>query len=176
MHLRTLLAALTLMSAGLPVIADNINLNFTEAAGSGTLSLNAVATGTAGQDLITSASGAINGLSVVSLVAPGGYPLATVDHTNNNFLFLPLSATQPTYFDIGGISFLLFGGQYFNLYTEGTNYFSITGVTPIDENPRTAVSAVSVTQTGPIVPEPSSFALLAAGLIGVAGVLRRRFA
>ena len=72
MCLRTFLAALILLSASLSVFADNINLTFTEATGNGTVSLNATATHYDGQYLINSASGSINGLTVVSLVAPGG--------------------------------------------------------------------------------------------------------
>ena len=148
MHLRTFTAALVFTLASLPVSADNINLTFTNTTGSGTVSLNAGASYNADQYLITSASGAINGLAIVSLVAPGGYPLPAMDHANDNLLFLPLSATNATYFDNGGISFLLFSGQYFNLYVNGTDYFSISGVAPIDENVRQSVSALSVTQTG----------------------------
>jgi hypothetical protein len=171
--MRNLLVSLTLTSAlSLPVAAHaaTFNLTFTDSSGSNSVSLTGNATGTVNQYLITGASGTIDGLNV-TLLAPGTYP--SNDSPNDNLLSYP---TTP-YLDFSGIAFELGTTEFYNLYANGNNYYEISGPSShTTDTGETSYLVSNVSVTPAATPEPGSIALLGTGLLGAAGMVRRRFA
>ena len=182
MRLRSFVTAVVLFSANLAGHADSFNFSFGNASspfsGLGVLTTGALiapgeyllktVTGTAK----TSPSGA--NMMIASILAPGTFPTPTNGGTfpaNDNTLFVTNGIGS---FDGDGLAFVLSNGAQINLYNPNGSAFDAlleraNGATIFENAPFT------ITATAP-TPELSSFTLLATGLLGVAGLVRRSWA
>ncbi|HEV2577893.1 MAG TPA: PEP-CTERM sorting domain-containing protein [Acidobacteriaceae bacterium] len=153
--------------------------NFT---GSGTFT--ATSTGTTGEYLINSVSGTANGVAIAGLLAPGIYPSASSGNPpNDNFIFFPLASGGAL--DLNGFSFDTADGTDYNIYYFDPGYGLVTDpnfdgtdsltFTLTDDTTGTTVVGAPGGSTAAATPEPGSLALLATGVFGIAGVVRRRF-
>ena len=149
--------------------------NFT---GSGTFT--ATPTGTAGEFLISSVSGTANGVAIAGLLAPGIYPSASSGNPpNDNFIFFPLASGGAL--DLNGFSFDTTDGTDYNIFYFDPGYGLVTdsnfdGTDALTFTLTDATTGVPVVGGPPTAtPEPESLALLATGVLGIAGVVRRRF-
>jgi hypothetical protein len=181
-RISSFVTAMALVSACLAARADSFNFTFGNSSssfsGSGVLT-----TGTLeapGEYLIASVTGtattAPHGPNLVdnSILAPGTFPTISNGGTfpaNDNVLFVTNGVGS---LDGNGLAFILSDGVQINLYNpdgsaddalleraNGTNVFEDVAIT---------IAAVAP------IPEPSSFTLLGTGLLGVAGVVKRRTA
>ena len=84
---------------------------------------------------------------------------------NDNLLFL--ASDGEASLDYNGVSYLLRNGAQINLFDDGEVLQRVSGVVVTETVP---LSVTSVT------PEPSSIALFTTGLVGMAGVMRKRLA
>lgn len=182
MHLRSFVAATALLCISVAAHADDFNFSFGDASspfvGSGVLSNNEMVA--PGQYIIGGVTGAVTTTSqepsstISSILAAGTFPTPTNGGTfpaNDNTLFVTNGVGN---FDGNGLSFLLSNGTQINLYDpNGSAYDAFFQTSNGDrsyENVAIAITPVATT------PEPSSFALLATGLLGVAGAIKRRLA
>jgi hypothetical protein len=165
---------------------DMYSYNFSGTGVSGSGSFTIPSTPTDGTFEVSSISGQVNGANITGL-------LPTESFKNNDNLF---SETDP-YLDENGVSFLLDDGADVNIfYINGDWFFegdgnfvlggggsqsearqfetqsfrpNISGDTTVElDNFSFAPESVIVT------PEPSSFVLLGTGVLGAAGIMRRR--
>jgi hypothetical protein len=183
-------AALLLCPAAL---ADTFNFTYsgmgtigstpTNFTGSG--SFTATLTGTAGEYLINSVTGTANGVAIAGLLAPGVYPSAASGNPpNDNFIFFPLVSNGAL--DLNGFSFNTTDGADYNIFYFDPGYGLVTDAnfdgtdaltfTLTDASTGTTVVGTPGGPTTAATPEPGSLALLATGVFGIAGVLRRKLA
>ena len=158
--LRTCLLAAATFFAALPVAAHADTVNFTISGSADGFSGSGVLTTTldgSGSYLITG----ITADGVTGLIAPGGF------NGNDNLLF----PSDPLVFDSNGFSFSAANGpdQFdVNVFSNGTGYSAFFR----DEDGFTATVPVSLEISA--VPEPSTLLLFGTGVLGAAGVIRKR--
>ena len=142
-----------------------------------------------GQWSITGASGTIDGFAVTG-VAPCAYPnvCGGIDSiTWDNILYYPAVVTFPNTgaanVDWQGLMFTLANGDYLNLYyydnqSQGGDICGGLGycASLIDTNgAQVSFGAVGATFAPvPTTPEPSSLVLFGSGILGLAGILRKK--
>jgi hypothetical protein len=163
MRYSTLLSSLALLTAlafSAAAHADTFNFAANGSSGpfSGTGTLTTTSNG-GGEYLITG----ITGTGVTGLIAPGGF------NGNDNLLF---PSATPT-LDSKGFSFSAANGpDHFqvNILGNGSGYTAFIE----DEDMFTEIVPINFSLATSAIPEPSSFLLLGTGILGLAGVTKRK--
>jgi len=161
-------------------LADTFNFSFGNShslfQGSGILTGTSNGDGTFTLDSVT---GTTAGQSITAILAPGTFPVGIFQVPNDNILYFPASyGLGNTYFDAGGLSYELADGTDVNLFFSNGQFIgntvNIFGFQQSIGDPQ--FSRITVSSAASPVPEPSTLALLGTGVLGMAGVIRRKFA
>jgi hypothetical protein len=182
-----LLAAIIVALGSIPARADVFDFSFSGPTDSGSGTLTADPTGTAGQYLITDISGTVDGYTISDLLPVGTYPLAfpsdPLYSVNDNDLYYP--GTNSGYLDSVGFSFQVSGDSAdgFNLFYgpyyqsdgtyDGTRYYIILGTLTSHAYEHT-VNPITDFELTDTTSEPGSLLLFGTGALGVLFLLRRR--
>jgi PEP-CTERM motif len=146
------------------VFASSVTFDFTISGVGITGSGNFTATLLSGnQYLVTAINGMQNG-TAMTLLVPGAYAV----NDNNIFSSAPFLST-------GGLAFELSGPPAYNVYFDpGVGYFECSSaLTPCHALGSGTPVQFSLTQLSQ-VPEPGTLMLLGSGLLGLAGIARRK--
>jgi hypothetical protein len=172
---RLSLALCSLVLAALPstaAFADSTSFDFSfsnaDYSGSGVLTSDSTSTagvykivGVTGDVVIGKTTDAISGL-----LAAGSFPAGG---PNDNLIYFPGLPAPFGAFDASGVSFeLADNAGKLNLFLSDGEVLKLTGGRQDEQ-----AGAITVTEASP-VPEPGSLALLGTGVLGLAGVIRRR--
>ena len=180
MHLRRSLLALFGISVVVLLFspaayADSYSFTFAGSGFTGSGTFTTSATATPGQFLIDSVNGTTDGIPIQGILPPGTYPpTSSGNFPNDNLFFYPLLAGGAL--DLNGFAYSLTSGSNFDIFHfEG--YYLETGPN-FDSFTLDSFSIIDTTTGTPIVgspvPEPGSLLLLATGVLGIAGTVRRR--
>ena len=197
MRVKLFVATAAVLSASLAAHADTFLFTATAPATAvnSAVDVTATLTGTADPNVVgafdlTSGSGTVNGTAITlystGLITAGSYQTA-------NFSSPPFTYNTSYEYDNvvytsgnGGLALdeygLLFSepDDHFNPYSEGPGYVYSDDETLYGYN--APLYTLTLTDLGPsappssVTPEPSSILLLGTGLLGIAGVVRKRFA
>jgi hypothetical protein len=170
-------AAAILLVGASSAFADTYQVSFTGTGVSGLLNLTATPHGS-GTELVTAISGNVNGASVLSLIAPtvsSGYSSFTLPDGDIWIYDDLIYPTSSAFLDFGGLLFTIQGNpQPVNLfYNPPTMYGTYTGTGGSKNFPNDFV-LTDVTLTVVATPEPSTLALVLAGILAIAMVLIRK--
>ncbi|NYF88852.1 PEP-CTERM sorting domain-containing protein [Tunturiibacter empetritectus] len=152
--------------------ADTFSFNFTGSAFNGSGTITASASGS-GVYTITNISGTVDNQAISKLLSVNAFD------NNDNLLYSPGFLFGAYNFDTQGVSFQLgSGGDRVNIGQGGfLNLFEVADLDPSksswDVTEYINIDVEKIASTSP-VPEPGTLALLGTGILGVAGLMRRR--
>jgi hypothetical protein len=111
--------------------------------------------------------------TISTLLAPGNFP-GTGGGANDNLLLFTQS-TDTYSLDLNGMSYELANGAEVNLFSVGGHGDDIL-LQRVGGNQVAESVDLTITEVASPVPEPGTLALLGTGVLGLAGVVRRRLA
>jgi hypothetical protein len=166
--MKKLIVFFVVLASGLYASATSVNYQFNYAVGDSAASgvLNTLDEGN-GTYLVTNATGSYLDAPITGVFDPSESGNV---FSFNNLLYFP----SLPFVDIGGIVFELNGNTSIasgiNLYWDGVGYRSIDGG---NNGPYVQLSVTPLDPAAP-TPEPGTLAMVCTGVVGVAGMLRRK--
>jgi hypothetical protein len=158
------LAALPSTSAMADTVSFTFNFSNPDFSGSGVLT--ADSTSTAGVYQVVDATGSVlvNGITdqISGVLAVDTFP---ADGPNDNLLYFPELPSPEGAFDEFGVSLNLNGAGKLNLFLSDGEDLKLTGGKQDEQ-----IGSISVSP----VPEPEALMLVGTGVLGLAGIVRRR--